>query len=86
MRNTPSPSATSMANVIVLKKEGGLTRNVPDEHALLVCSNNNNAFRQSKIKMNDASSIERNLNQLEKSMEYQHESAEAVHKKQMQRT
>jgi len=74
-----------MANVIVLKKEGGLTRNVSGQQARLICSNNNNAFRQSKIKMNDASSAERNINHVDKSIEYQHESAEAAHKRQMQK-
>ena len=81
-QSTPSPSATGMTNVIVLKKEGGLSRNVSVMRGA-AASNAHAAFKQARVKPNDASPRERNDHYREKSISHQEESGDRACRRQV---
>ncbi len=72
-----------MANVIVLKKDLGPGGTLPGPHALVVSSNDYNAFRQARIKVNDETGLEGRSSHHEKRIEYEQEARDRTNKRQL---
>ena len=86
VRHTPSPGATSMANVIVLKKEGSQSpAGSGDRPRLMIVSSNTNNFKQLVHRGADSSSLVRGTEQ-ERRMEDHRESIDRGHLKQLPRS